>query len=314
MDSGVNVSKSVYLKTLSDYISDLQAELDTIEDSLVKHKSFLNGLDNRKAEISMEIERVKMRMSEISKSESLEQMGLNDPLSQHNAKALTEADKKVEAISKEMTELKKQYAETNDYTEKAIIKNKINFKDRQLELLYQKRVKIGKRQRTIMLAKNKIEKLRSSGAIKQQINVAKAEAKAEEIDAKIEASVESDNPIAALLENANELKKSYYLRKAENARTVLEQMDNKSFIKGARAIGADKAKMEKLRERMKTGEVKENLETSKPEQSVTPPSAEPKPTETPEAEKEQETAKEMVDVQADFDIGVAALTGGAKGL
>ena len=314
MDKGVDLSKTVYINTLSDYIRDLMKELDEIDSSLVKHKSFLNSLENRKAEINVEIARVRKRINEIDKSNSLEEMGMKDPLSKHNAKVLGEADKKVDIVSNEISELEKQYMDSNSYSEKMIIKNKIDFKNKQLEMLYSKRIKIAKRQRTMMIAKNKIESLRSRGTNKQQVKVARAEAKAEEINAKIEASVESDNPLDALIENARDIQKKYYIRKAENARNMLEKMDNRSYINGARAIAAAKVKLDKLKEIMKSNEVGNNLTTENTTEPMTPPTVEEsQPVVNTQDNKPEETAAEMANVQTDFDIGVAALTGGSIG-
>jgi len=314
MDSGVKLSKNVYVDALTTYIQDLQRELEDIESSLDKHKIFLGNLENRKAEISMEIERVKMRIGEIHNGKTLEEMGMGDPLSEHNANALTNSDKKIDTIEKEMSELKKQYSESDNFTEKMIIKNKIEFKDKQLDMLYKKRIKIGKRQRTIVLAKNKIESLRSRGINKQQVKVAKAEAKAEEINAKIEASVESDDPLAALIENARDAQKKYYQRKAENARAVLEKMDNHSFIKGARAIAVARVGIEKLREIIKNNEMNDTLTADRTNTPATPPGAgESQDNETPVVDKPGETAAEMASAPTAFDLEVARLTGRTVG-
>ena len=121
VEYGVQVTKNVYIDNLNQYIKDLNDELEEINRSLAKHKSFFNGLENRKAEISMEIERVRSKISEISKSTDLSEIGMDGALSSINSEALTETRGKENDAKEELNELKEQYKNAESVTEKMII-------------------------------------------------------------------------------------------------------------------------------------------------------------------------------------------------
>lgn len=251
MNPGVEITKTVYVSTLNEYIKDLYKELEKINDSLAKHKSFLNGMENRKAEISMEIERVRSRIEQLNSAKDLSELGMDGPLATHYSEALTENAEQTMEAKAEIQKLQQELRNTDDISERMVIQRKIEYQKRQYDMLLRKKIKLGKRQRTIVLAKSKIEKIKGKGMIKAGSKAAIAEAKADEIQAKIDASPNSDNILSTIIEKGREVRVNYYRRKAENARKVLEMMDNKTFIKGARAIAIAKNKASKLSERMK---------------------------------------------------------------
>lgn len=250
MNDGFESTKFIYTDSLKRYITDLQNELEHINNDLTRHKSFINNIENRKAEITAELERLTIKLKEVSKAQNLEELGMDNAFSQHNSEKMDELSEQYDVVEKEIDKLTAQKNKTDDFSEKMVLDTKIKIKENELNKLHKKSIKLGKRQRTMIIAKNRIEKIKTSGIVKQSAKVAKAEAKAEAIQEKIDSSKESDGILSTLVEKTREAKVNYYKRKAEKAREVLDKMDGKSFIKGARAIAIAKVNAEKLRNRM----------------------------------------------------------------
>lgn len=250
MNDGFESTKFIYTDSLKRYITDLQNELEHINNDLTRHKSFINNIENRKAEITAELERLTIKLKEVSKAQNLEELGMDNALSQHNSEKMDELSEQYDTVEKEIAKLTAQKNNTDDFAEKMVLDTKIKIKENELNRLHKKSIRLGNRQRTMIIAKNNIEKIKTRGIVKQSAKVATAEAKAEAIQEKINSSKESDGVVSTLIEKAREVKVSYYKRKAEKAREILNQMDGKSFIKGARAIAIAKVNAEKLRNRI----------------------------------------------------------------
>ncbi len=271
-DTGFETTQKVYIDSLVRYIKNLTEELDHLNNELAKQKSFENHLESRKAEVTTELERAKLKVAEVSKAQDLSDLNMDGPVSTHNSEKISEIDEKTDAIKKDVEKLEDELEKATSMTDKMVIQKKIEFKEKEMARLRQKTIKLARRQRDIIIVKTKIERLKNRGFVKQQVKVATAEAKADSIQQKIDASANNDNIVSTLIEKTREARVKYYRSKAENAREVLEKMDNKSFIKGARAIAIARAKAEKLREKMHNANSKSDVNDM-----VYPPTAKEQP-------------------------------------
>ena len=209
-ESGFETTQRIYLDSLNRYVKDLVNELEYISNGLAKQKSFINSVENRKAELTMELERVKQKIAEVSKAKDLSDLNMDGVISTHNSQKLSEIDEKSDEIRQEVQQLEEEYKKTTDSTERMIIQSKIQYKEQELRKLYKKSLKIGKRQRSIIIAKNRFDKLKSRGMMKQQAKVAEDETKAEVIQDRIDASKNSDNIVSTMVEKVREARVSYY--------------------------------------------------------------------------------------------------------
>ena len=257
-DNGVEKTKNIYLGSLTKYVNELRNELNSVNKSITRSRVFTNRLENRKAELTLEIENTLAKINNIQNSKNLEEMGIDTELTEHYSEKLGENSEEIEETKEKIDELKKDLETVDNVQDKVIIENKIVLLERELKKLKKKDIKFSNRQRSLVIKKDKLNRLRERGFRKQTEKVIKAEMKAEKNQDKIDNS-KSDGVVSNALNAVREVKASYYKKKAFKAREVLNNMDGHSWIKGARAIAVAKTYTDKLRNNLSKDDVQSML-------------------------------------------------------
>lgn len=256
-DNGIETTKNLYLGSLIKYVNELKNELAGVNKNITRSRVFTNRLENRKAELTLEIENTLQKIDRIQKSNSLDEMGVDTALTEHYAEKLSENEEKINELKDNIGELNDQLEKVDNVEDKILIENKIDLMEKQLKKLNAKEIKFSNRQRSLVLKKDKLNELKNRGIRKQEEEVLKAEIKAQRNQFKIDNS--GDGVISNVLNTVREAKVSYYKRKASNAKEVLKRMDGHSLIKGARAIAISKTYADKFRKKFAKDDVQSML-------------------------------------------------------
>ena len=256
-DSGVETTKKIYVTSLVKYVNDLKNELAGVNRSITRSRVFTNGLENRKAELTLEINNTLEKINKIQNSNSLGEMGVDTALTEHYSEKLSENAEEIEEVKDKINELNNELETVDNVKDKILIENKITLLERELRKLNKKEIRFSNRQRSLIIKKDSLNKLRERGFRKETEKMIKAEMKAEKNQDKIDNS--KDGVVSDVLNSVREMKVSYYRRKAERTREVLKRMDGHSWIKGARAIAITKTYVDKLKNSFPKDEVQSML-------------------------------------------------------
>ena len=265
MDNGQELEnlKKNFISVIDDEIRRLTELSNIIENQSNKVTKFLDNVRSEKERTDAQI-----RILEEHKRE-IEQGNYNlgsGPITERLEEKIVEKENLANSLQSQIDALE-QRKETEDLTdsEKSIIDTQISYKKSVIDKLNKKTTKLSNRQKSIVLRKVRLRELKDRMIAKQQVRVAKNEAKVETLEAAQDSL--GDGVIDSLKGRALETKQSYHEWKAGFDRDVLDKLQNSRLtgIAGARAIAIGKVALDRLRGRI-TGRRRNDMDNMMPPQ------------------------------------------------
>lgn len=238
-DNKVNDSEKSYYELLVNIIASLRKDIEFCEGKIKSSQDFTAELEERKEKAKIELEK---NEKELEKAEK--KSGLN--LSSLVEKALENRDKKIvrnavgmSELSQSLNELKTLKKQTTDKKELQRINRAIFDQKQMLIKLRKQNNKFSNRQRHILVAKSKVDKLRANRINRQEEKVFATEGAIEQLQAK--SSQLGPSMLDGLKGTVYEIKEEHYLRRLEHQWEVLIKLkDSKNLITDARALASDR--------------------------------------------------------------------------
>ena len=238
-DNKVNDSEKSYYELLVNIIASLRKDIEFCEGKIKSSQDFTAELEERKEKAKIELEKNEKELEKAEKKSGLNLSGLVE-------KALENRDKKfvrnavgMSELSQSLNELKTLKKQTTDKKELQRINRAIFDQKQVLIKLRKQNNKFSNRQRHILVAKSKVDKLRANRINRQEEKVFATEGAVEQLQAK--RSQLGPSMLDGLKGTVYEIKEEHYLRRLEHQWEVLIKLkDSKNLITDARALASDR--------------------------------------------------------------------------
>lgn len=229
-------SETNYVKVLNSRIKDLEAEIYQTKQSFENAKLFAGHLEDRIAGLEVQLQKEKEKLEKFNVTKDPNLNKLEEAVVDHYDEKIDNNNEKISELQEDIKGLEDLRGKLESNSEKKRIYKKIENKRKRIQELKDKNVKFSTRQRTVLVAKEKVSSLKDSILSNQEGKVNVAQQKLNDVEAVRETL--GREAVDGIVDKAYAIKGMYYKIKLGYRTTVLETMKkaNQIFIKGAKDV------------------------------------------------------------------------------